>query len=335
MIDYRRAKKLTDDVMLQVCEDWLSDGYSENRISKSTMETYAQSIQRFRRYLKSNKITKPRKKHLIDFFESLRNRRASATYINNLRAALRGFFAHAEKIDCYPNIARSIRRFKIPHGVKKKSLFPDQLERLFLELEKNIGTTPTGFRNFVMLVLMVATGIRAAACCGLKQKDFFETEEGYAIRIKLKGYTSTDHEVPLSKDVSLLVRAYMDSIRRRAEGPLFPSHRGKHLHPSSLSKIFKRYFVESGIRECRVSLHSLRHSFATIARANGIEIDIVSRVLGHSSTAITEDMYVEIEEKRQREAVEDTSSFLCLKKIIEKVIQTNTKKSMNLHSENG
>ena len=42
----------------------------------------------------------------------------------------------------------------------------------------------------------------------------------------------------------------------------------------------------------RISAHSMRHSFATLAIREGASIKAVSKYLGHSSTAITMDMYV-------------------------------------------
>ena len=51
----------------------------------------------------------------------------------------------------------------------------------------------------------------------------------------------------------------------------------------------------------RISAHSMRHSFATLAIRDGASIKAVSKYLGHSSTAITMDMYVhESLEKAQR-----------------------------------
>ena len=50
-----------------------------------------------------------------------------------------------------------------------------------------------------------------------------------------------------------------------------------------------------------ISLHSLRHANATLLIMNGIDIKLVSAHLGHSSIAITGDMYADVLEKSKRQ----------------------------------
>ena len=50
--------------------------------------------------------------------------------------------------------------------------------------------------------------------------------------------------------------------------------------------------------------HSLRHLFATTALKNGTRLDVISKVLGHRSTAITSDIYVHTDMADMQEAVD-------------------------------
>jgi integrase/recombinase XerD len=321
-MDFKRAKALTPDVIDSICELWLQEGYQENRLQRSSMQTYINTLNLFRVYLQQIRCTKPRKKHVIEFLQSFRFRRRSALYVNSLRSALKGFFSYAEKLSYYPDITKSIRRFRVPKGHRKKALYPDQVETLLKGMETQ---TEYQKRNFVMLVLICSTGIRAAACCSLRVRDFVQRESGYAVIVKLKGYAAPDHEIPLDQSVSDLILEYLQLRGKyKLDDALFTNRWNRHLCPSSLSKIFHRAFVESGVRETKVSLHSLRHTFATVASHNGVGLDCISDVLGHSSYAITEDIYTHKTDLDRKTVVQRVSEILNLKVITKNAIQKIT-----------
>ncbi|MFM9481578.1 tyrosine-type recombinase/integrase, partial [Streptomyces scabiei] len=60
----------------------------------------------------------------------------------------------------------------------------------------------------------------------------------------------------------------------------------------------------SGVDPEGVGLHTLRHSAATGMLDAGIPLHVVSRILGHSSVAITGDIYGHADDVRQRDAVD-------------------------------
>jgi integrase len=64
---------------------------------------------------------------------------------------------------------------------------------------------------------------------------------------------------------------------------------GSMLHPSVITRTFKRLVAEAGVPPLR--LHSLRHAWATAALRAGVRTKVVADRLGHASTRITEDIY--------------------------------------------
>jgi len=81
------------------------------------------------------------------------------------------------------------------------------------------------------------------------------------------------------------LRAYWAMSRPRPW--LFPGKSGKEpFSPTSLQKIFKAVVRKSSIGK-DVSIHSLRHSYATNLLENGIDLRVIQEVLGHKNPKTT------------------------------------------------
>jgi len=68
------------------------------------------------------------------------------------------------------------------------------------------------------------------------------------------------------------------------------------------------FATEAGLP--RIRLHDLRHSFASMVRDAGVELEVLSRRLGHASMTITADLYVHTKRSRDREAAETVASAI-------------------------
>ena len=72
-------------------------------------------------------------------------------------------------------------------------------------------------------------------------------------------------------------------------GLVFAQEDGHAVHPQSLSQFFEKRTKAAGLPAIR--LHDIRHSYATAALNAGIPAKVISERLGHSSIAITSDIY--------------------------------------------
>lgn len=80
----------------------------------------------------------------------------------------------------------------------------------------------------------------------------------------------------------------------------FTDLEGHPIHPDDALEQFQRLTREADLPPIR--LHDLRHGAATMARARGVDPKILSSMLGHSSTTITNDLYGDVATEAKREA---------------------------------
>ena len=140
--------------------------------------------------------------------------------------------------------------------------------------------------TFLMLRLLIVTGLRIGELTGLNINDVFSLDS----KIRVLGKCSRERIVYVAND-SLLAefRRFME-WRRQKEKPschLFPNRCGNRMTPPAFRKRLK---VLSAVRNIAPHLtpHQFRHSAATLLIENGVDIRIVQRLLGPASIATTE-----------------------------------------------
>ena len=78
--------------------------------------------------------------------------------------------------------------------------------------------------------------------------------------------------------------------------------------PSSGYNRMKKLLAEAGLPDLRI--HDLRHTFATLALQNGVDIKTVSGMLGHYSAGFTLDTYAHVTTAAQRQAADVMGNVL-------------------------
>ena len=85
---------------------------------------------------------------------------------------------------------------------------------------------------------------------------------------------------------------------------------GGPISPDCVNNMLKRVLTRAGIPKVR--FHDLRHTFATIALQNGVDIKTVSGMLGHFSAGFTLDTYAHVTTAAQKEAAETMEQVLTM-----------------------
>jgi integrase len=91
-------------------------------------------------------------------------------------------------------------------------------------------------------------------------------------------------------------------------GYIFTTEDGQPLDPHRISKAFERHLREAALP--RIPLHGLRHTYATLALSSGVNPRIVSGRLGHSTVALTLDIYSHVLPQADQEAADRIAALV-------------------------
>jgi integrase len=158
------------------------------------------------------------------------------------------------------------------------------------EIRKVIYATDS-FRDRCILKTFAQTGIRRAELAALDVRDVDLQRRRLQVR---EGKGSKDRVLPITDE---LASDLAHLIGKRKTGPLFVSQRGCAISPRSLNRIVVDAGSRAGVENPnpkyggRLTPHLFRHSFARAWKAGGGSIESLSKILGHSSSATTVDLY--------------------------------------------
>ena len=144
---------------------------------------------------------------------------------------------------------------------------------------------PTGIRNRALLTLLYRSGLRISEALALKPSDV--NLDTHAIRVLHgKGNKATTRGFHPSATDAL---ARWTDIRKQngmRGGVLFCTLQGGPLWPQYVRILLQRLAASAGIDK-RVHPHALRHTFAVELERAGTPVTVISKLLGHSSVAVT------------------------------------------------
>ena len=165
--------------------------------------------------------------------------------------------------------------------------------------------------------LLIATGMRVGECIALTWDDV-NIEDGWIevnkTAVNLRGHmvihpTKTEQSVRriYLSDNTLTFIKRLSSNKRRPK-LLLPNSTGDIYQTSALRSRWVKVCAELEIPY--KNLHALRHSWATRALENGIEVSTVSKMLGHKSIATTIDIYQSVFAEQKKEAAKKMNSVV-------------------------
>jgi integrase/recombinase XerC len=149
----------------------------------------------------------------------------------------------------------------------------------------------TDVRNLAILELFYSTGIRLSELQGLSRGDLDLVSQ----QVKVKGKGRKERIVPLGDQAALALRNYeskRDEVLATAGGKgersaYFLARTGKRISARMVQRVVSAFLDEID-EDAGLSVHSLRHTFATHLLDNGADLRAVQELLGHASISTTQ-----------------------------------------------
>lgn len=254
----QRKKKLKDQLSLR--------GYSSK-----TIKAYEGHVRRYCEFLGADPSGKRNDfGHIQMYSLSLLERGFSHAYVNQCISALKFYAKH---VLLQPVTGEYIRP-------KKEKQLP---EVLTLEEVKEVLAQVHNIKHKAILYLTYSSGLRIGEVVRLKPEDI---DHGRSVVKVKQGKGRKDRYTILSETAYNMLKEYMDITKLQKW--LFPGQtHGSHLTERSVQKVFEQAVQRSGLSR-KVSVHVLRHSFATHLLEAGTDLRYIQELLGHQSSKTTE-----------------------------------------------
>jgi len=242
------------------------------RYSPNTIKTYTDALGVFFHY-HSNKV--PEQLGIAEIIEFntgyILRKHLSASYQNQVINAIKLFYRNRfnRNMDLN-NIQRPRREQRLPNVLSKQEI-------------KSILEAPTNLKHRAMLSLIYACGLRRSELLNLSLSDVLSDRNVLFIR-QSKG--KKDRLIPISNKIIEMLRTYYKAYKPKVW--LFEGQNvGERYSERSLQLVLKQALKKAGNSK-PVSLHWLRHSYATHLLESGTDLRYIQELLGHDSSKTTE-----------------------------------------------
>jgi len=141
-----------------------------------------------------------------------------------------------------------------------------------------------GLKNRAALMTCYGAGLRVSEAVALKVSDIDGKRK--LIRVE-QGKGQKDRYAMLSDRLLMVLRRYYKALRPDPRSWLFPSwKKDRHMSAGSLQLACREAAAHAGLRK-KVTVHGLRHAFATHLLEQGTDLRVIQVLLGHSEIDTT------------------------------------------------
>lgn len=242
------------------------------RYSESTVTTYSEALKWFLVFYREKPLTEITNEDVIVYNnEYVLKNNFSASYQNQIVNAVKLFF-------------QTIRDTKMLvdkiHRPKRAKVLPNVLSKEEIKLILNAHSN---LKHKMMLSLIYSCGLRCGELLAL-QPVHIDSNRNIVLLKNAKG--KKDRIAPLSPKILEMLREYYTLFKPSKylfEGKL----KGEPYDDRSLQQVLKQALQKAGITK-PVTLHWLRHSYATHLLESGTDLRYIQELLGHNSSKTTE-----------------------------------------------
>lgn len=278
--------------------EFLTHMEKERDVSPHTLKAYGRDLREFTSYLGGYYGTGAWTWQGVDrlavrgFLAFLARRGVGKRSMARALSAVRSLYRYlhlAELVDANP--ARAVGTPKAERYLPRY-LDRGQADALFMAAESAAESGRfVAVRNLAMLELFYSTGMRLSELRGLNHSDL----DLLAQQAKVRGKGRTERIVPIGDHATRALRVYESQRERVARSAgatadrlaVFVNQHGRRLSGRGVQSAITRLLAGVG-EDAGLSVHSLRHTFATHLLDAGADLRAVQELLGHASVGTTQ-----------------------------------------------
>lgn len=258
-----------------------------------TQKTYNKAVENFFGYLNNNGVDKPSRETVIGYRDWLLAEGYKVSSARLYVTICKKFFRWLASKMIYPNVADGV---KLPEKPDVDEHAHDALtvQEAQATLSSFEGKTDEkSIRDKCIMSLMIGAGLRSVEVVRMNIGDWECRRNQWFLKLQGKGKSSKSQTIPISAELKKCIDDYL-SVRPAGKkgSALFIStaarNFGQRLQTQSISRLAKKTFAKIGIVSDRITCHSCRATFATLALDAGVSIRKVQKILRHVSTDTTE-----------------------------------------------
>ena len=267
-----------------VADEWIRD--VETRVSFNTMKGYSSGYKKIVAFWGDTPMEEITPQQVTSWLNSFDMAQKT---IKNILLVFRQIYDYA-----YVNYGvqnSPALHLRSPKGKgKREREFPSEAD---IEIVNENIDKPFG----LMMYMALYTGLRRGELCALTWKDIDFDQK--IIHVNKSTYWTDDHvphtkapktasgerNIPLMDSLADLLKPLQGKPTDKVFGDL---------HSYQIDKGIRKYMEETG---CAVTLHGLRHGFASILYKNNVDIKTAAYVLGHAQTSTTLEIYTHLMEQ--------------------------------------
>ena len=293
--------------MIALIDDYRKELLQINTFAEDTVQNYVSCVVSYCEYAKNSLEIVPvysKGPHILKWMAQLREKGISNSRMQHHHSALKTFFTLLCKLKIItknPAQALPVIRKKISNRNKPIS------KKVALKLLRSVDqSTWHGKRNFVIISMLWALGLRVSELTSLKVKSF-EPDHDPENRIgllRVRGKNKKQRALFVVDKLYDVLTDYLNHSEspKKKNAPLFPIQSGTAISNNRVLKMIKEYSVKATIKE-RITPHVLRHSFATEMYHQGVPLSAIQTMLGHCTKAETA-IYIHVSDQLQKQALE-------------------------------
>ncbi len=311
------------DMTVDAWFDYWIENIKGDNIRRSTRKEYESRYRtKIKEHIGNMLLSEIKPFHCQNILNQLINENKTSTINNNTRGLMYSFFESAvdnELIKINP-IKRSVKVIERNKKEERRVLTREE-QKLFLEYAKK---SP----HYNQYAFVLQTGLRVSEVAALRWQDIDFTKrimsvkhslilgEGGKVEIGDTKTMSGQRDIPLTDEAINILKeqkkklSQINVIQMEFRDFVFLNKSGKpinrHLYNRSIETVAKR----AGIK--RLSIHTLRHTFATRCIEGGMKPKTLQMLLGHSDMRVTMGLYVHITEDEKFKEMHEIENMLVI-----------------------